>query len=145
MKRYALSAFVYAILGMVFGVFYREFTKVIDFTGQTSLSVIHTHYFSLGMLFFLIVLVIDKLFDISARKAARSFFVLYSIGLNLTVLMLFARGLAQALEADLSTGLSASISGMAGIGHALLGTGVIIFFISLLKCLPGKTVDKVKP
>jgi hypothetical protein len=136
MKRYAVSAFVYAILGMVFGVFYREFTKLSGYEGQTTLSVIHTHYFALGMLFFLVVLVIDRLFDLSSRKATRTFFVLYSIGLNLTIAMLFARGLAQALQAELSTGLSASISGMAGIGHALLGSGLVVFLVTLQKVIP---------
>lgn len=37
------------------GVFYREFTKVDGFTSFTTLSVVHTHYLMLGMVFFLIV------------------------------------------------------------------------------------------
>ncbi len=51
-KRYANLALVYAVIAMVFGVFYREFTKFNHFTGQTNLSVMHTHYFMLGMFFF---------------------------------------------------------------------------------------------
>ena len=43
-KRYANLALVYAVIAMVFGVFYREFTKIKYFTGQTNLSIIHTHY-----------------------------------------------------------------------------------------------------
>ncbi len=135
MRKYAVAAFVYAILGMVFGVFYREFTKIIGFSGQTSLSVVHTHYLALGMLFFLLVLAIDKLFGFSSDKAARWFFILYSVGLNITVAMLITRGVIQALEADISTGLSASISGIAGIGHALFAAGIVVFFISLLKSI----------
>ena len=40
-KRYANLALVYAIVAMVFGVFYREFTKFQHFSGQTNLSVMH--------------------------------------------------------------------------------------------------------
>ena len=42
-KRYANLALIYAVIAMIFGVFYREFTKFQHFTGQTNLSVIHTH------------------------------------------------------------------------------------------------------
>ena len=43
MKRYINSALLYAVLAMAGGVFYREFTKFNDFTGKTTLSVVHTH------------------------------------------------------------------------------------------------------
>ncbi len=145
MKRYAVSAFVYALLAMAFGVFYREFTKIAGFTGHTNLSVMHTHYFAMGMLFFLLVLVIDKLFEFSGRKATRWFFVLYSVGLNITAAMLFARGLVQVLGVDISPGIDASISGVAGIGHALLATGVILFFTALLKCMATKKYATISP
>lgn len=54
-KKYANLALVYAVVAMVFGVFFREFTKFQGFEGKTSLSVMHTHYFMLGMFFFLIL------------------------------------------------------------------------------------------
>jgi hypothetical protein len=46
------------ILGVLSGLAYREFTKVKHFTGDTQLSVLHTHLLALRMLFFLIVLVL---------------------------------------------------------------------------------------
>lgn len=49
MKRYMNAALLYAVLAMAGGVFYREFTKFTGFTAKTTLSVIHTHYFMLGM------------------------------------------------------------------------------------------------
>ena len=54
MKRYMNISLLYAILAMVGGVFYREFTKFNGFTGKTALGVVHTHYFLLGMIFFLL-------------------------------------------------------------------------------------------
>ena len=56
MKRYANNALFYSILAMVGGVFYREFTKLSGFVGETTLSVVHTHYFLLGMVIFLLLL-----------------------------------------------------------------------------------------
>ena len=49
MKRYMNLALLYAVLAMVGGVFYREFTKFNGFTGKTTLGVVHTHYFLMGM------------------------------------------------------------------------------------------------
>ena len=62
MKRYMNLALLYAVLAMVGGVFYREFTKFNGFTGKTTLGVVHTHYFLLGMVFFLLLLLLEKKF-----------------------------------------------------------------------------------
>ena len=59
MKRYMNLALVYSILAMAGGVFYREFTKFCGFAGKTTLSVVHTHYFLLGMVFFLLLLLLE--------------------------------------------------------------------------------------
>lgn len=99
MKRYMNGAITYAALAMAGGVFYREFTKFNHFTGQTTLSVLHTHYFVLGMLFFLLLL----LLDFSSVKSDK-ILLFYNIGLNITVAMLFARGITQVLNIPLSSG-----------------------------------------
>lgn len=48
MKRYINYSIVYAILAMIGGVFYREFTKMNDYTAWTTLSVVHTQLFYFG-------------------------------------------------------------------------------------------------
>ena len=58
---------------------------------------------------------------------------LYNIGLLLTAVMLVVRGIPQVLNIALSAGTSAAISGIAGIGHILIGTGLILLLISLKK------------
>lgn len=130
MKRYANAATVYAILAMVGGVFYREFTKFNGFVGETTLSVVHTHYFLLGMVFFLLLLLLEKNFAFTAGKTGKVLLV-YHIGLNLTALMLTVRGICQVLEIGLSSGMSAAISGMAGIGHMLLGISLILLLVQI--------------
>ena len=124
MKRYMNAGLLYAILAMVGGVFYREFTKFNGFTAKTTLAVVHTHFFLLGMVFFLMLLVLEKNFSFTGPKTGRVLAV-YHIGLNLTVVMLVVRGVVQVLGVSLPTGMNAAISGMAGIGHILLGIGLI--------------------
>lgn len=55
MKRTVNYAILYAILAMIGGIFYREYTKFIGFDGRTTLAFVHTHLFLLGMVMFLIV------------------------------------------------------------------------------------------
>lgn len=47
--------------------------------------------------------------------------------------MMTVRGIIQVLNIPLSSGADASISGIAGIGHILIGTGIILLLISLKK------------
>nr|WP_301897354.1 DUF2871 family protein [uncultured Holdemanella sp.] len=46
-----MTSIVYGVLGLIGDVFYREFIKLNGFSTYTSLSVVHTHYFMLGMMF----------------------------------------------------------------------------------------------
>lgn len=131
-KRYANLAIIYAVAAMVFGVFYREFTKFCHFTGQTRLSVLHTHYFLLGMVFFLILLLAEKAFAFSDRNVGR-FLAAYQAGLNVTGLGFLMRGLTQVWGTELSSGLDASISGISGIGHILTGVSLILLLVKIRK------------
>ncbi len=132
MKKYANSALIYAIAAMVFGVFYREFTKFMGFTGETALSVMHTHYFMLGMVMFLLMLLLEKQFAFTNGKTGRVLLV-YHAGLNLTGVMFLIRGVTQVMGMSLSSGMNAAISGMAGIGHILLGVSMVLLLVQIKK------------
>lgn len=130
MKRYINSALLYAILAMVGGVFYREFTKLNGFTAKTTLAVVHTHYFLMGMIVFLLLLVLEKVFSFTTPKTGKILAV-YHIGLNLTAVMLVVRGVVQVSGAALSIGTNAAISGIAGIGHILLGVSLVLLLLQI--------------
>lgn len=131
-KRYANLALFYAVLAMAFGVFYREFTKFQHFSGRTNLAFLHTHYFLLGMFFFLVLMLLEKAFSFSGRGSGKLLAV-YQAGLNLTGLGFLMRGLAQVWGAELSRGVDASISGIAGIGHILMGVSIILLLLKIRK------------
>ena len=135
MKRYMNMALLYAVLAMVGGVFYREFTKFNGFTAKTTLGVVHTHYFLMGMVFFLL----EKSFSFTGAKTGR-ILVLYHIGLNLTAVMFVVRGVTQVLGTALSSGMSAAISGMAGIGHILLGVSLILLLLQVKRSVSSAQV-----
>lgn len=130
MKRYMNASLLYAVLAMVGGVFYREFTKFHGFTAKTSLAVVHTHYFLLGMVFFLALVLLEKNFAFTGAKT-KTALMTYHIGLNMTAVMLAVRGVTQVLGTSLSTGMSAAISGIAGIGHILLGVSLVVVLLQI--------------
>lgn len=126
MKRYINYSIVYAAIALVGGVFYREFTKINDYTSWTTLSVVHTHYFILGMMFFLVLGVVSTCVHFKSNRAV----LFYNIGFNLTAIMLVVRGIVQVLGLNV---VSAAISGIAGIGHIILGVSLILILLDIKK------------
>ena len=139
MKRYMNTALLYAVLAMVGGVFYREFTKLNGFTGKTSLGLVHTHYFMLGMVFFLLLLLLEKSFSFTGARTGR-ILAAYHIGLNLTSMMLVVRGVTQVWGTALSTSVSAALSGIAGIGHILLGVSLVLLLMQVRRSVTAAKV-----
>ncbi len=139
MKRYMNTALLYAVLAMVGGVFYREFTKFNGFTAKTTLGLVHTHYFLLGMVFFLLLLLLEKSFSFTGARTGR-ILAAYHIGLNLTSMMLVVRGVTQVLGTTLSTSVSAAISGIAGIGHILLGVSLVLLLMQVRRSVTAAKV-----
>lgn len=131
MNKLVRVSMVYMILGLSFGVYYREFTKLTGFTGKTQLSVLHTHTLILGMFFFLIVLLLEKNFKIMEQKHAGKFYLFYNIGLGITLLMLLVHGTMMVLGYE----DSAAISGIAGLGHIIMTVGLGFFFHSLFSAV----------
>ena len=126
MKRYMNSALLYAVLAMVGGVFYREFTKFNGFTGKTALGVVHTHYFVLGMVFYagvLIAALAAVAFGVNLLTPA---YVLPVLVLPLA-LMLFREPLSHLAAGD-PEWRSFSLG-------EVLGTGVFELFETLLSYL----------
>lgn len=129
MKKLINASFIYAILALVSGVFYREFTRGLDFADRTTLSVMHVHLFVLGSLVFLLLVLFEKEFKITKNKSFNKFFVIYNLGLIFMIAMFVWRGIDQVL--GLNGG--AMISGIAGISHIIFSVGIVIMFIIIRK------------
>ena len=128
MKKYInLSAF-YLVVGLLSGIFFREFTKANNFTGQSFLGGVHGHTLILGFIFFLVVLMLDKLFEISKAKAYNVWLILYNVSLIFMLVTLFVRGIFQVKGSDF-----AGFNHIAGLSHAMLGVSLIWFVVILFK------------
>ncbi|MGL5694640.1 MAG: DUF2871 domain-containing protein [Peptostreptococcaceae bacterium] len=128
-KLFKLSSF-YLILGLILGVFYREFTKFNNFTGVTNLGLVHSHVLVLGFIFFIIVLLLEKNFNISKIKNFKAWLITYNVGLIYLVFTLTFRGILQIQGTDFTV-----LSHIAGLGHAVLGISLIWFTVIVNKAI----------
>lgn len=133
MKKHIKIAFAYAVAAMACGVFYREFTKGMDFTGVTALGKVHTHLFMLGTVVFLLTALFDSRLNLTDSKLYKPFMVIYNIGVPAASAMMLARGVVQVCGTALSDGGNAAISGVSGIAHVITAAGLVLFFIMLIK------------
>lgn len=134
------TSFVYMILGVASGLFYREFTKMNGFPegapGQLGLT--HTHLLALGFFASLTFLALEKLFRMSeSRKLFGWFFGLYNVGVLMTAIMLFVHGILQVQGVE----VSGMIPGIAGLGHILLTAGLIVLWVLLSKAISRQRDD----
>ncbi len=130
MKKYFNFATFYLAIGLIMGVFYREFTKINGFEGKTVLSVVHTHALTLGFIFFILVLLLEKNFQLSKAKHFQKWMIFYNISLIYVLATFAARGVMQVLGTDF-----AGLSHIAGLGHAMLGVAMIWFVVIVNKSI----------
>ena len=109
------------------------FTKWSGYADTSVLVKIHTHLFLLGMVVFLLVALFAGSMKLEQEKMFRVFLGVYNVGVLLTAVMMAVRGIAQVKAVELSRGADAAISGVAGIGHILTGTGLVLLLLSLRK------------
>lgn len=128
MKALYRGAMFYTIAGLFFGVFYREFTKMQGFTGKTMLSILHVHTLTLGLLFFLILMLMEKQFTLTAAKRFKGWFITYNVALVGTLASMLTRGVIQVLGTDIS-----GLNHIAGTFHTLMAVALVWFLVMLKK------------
>lgn len=72
-KKYFKTSFIYALIGLLLGAFYREFTRIIGFDKATNLGLAHTHILVLGFVLFLILTIFAKVFGMNEDKKEKNF------------------------------------------------------------------------
>lgn len=135
MRKLINIAFAYMLVGVASGLFFREFTKMNDFPegGWTQLSVVHTHLLVLGFIVTLLVLLLEKAFNLSSHRKLYAWFMgTYHAGVIITAGMQLTHGMLTVLDIE----SSAMISGIAGLGHTALTAGMILLFIMLRRSVP---------
>lgn len=136
MMRMMYTAFVFGVTGVLSGLYYRELTNFNDFADRSAsqLPLVHTHLLVLGFVFLLVVLVLERLFAVSAAapRAFSWFYWLWTVGVAVTGAMMLVKGTLVVLGKDAS---SAAFAGIAGLGHISLSVAVVMLFVALRAAL----------
>ena len=132
MRRLLYSFLIYMIIGLFSGFYYRELTKAHHFTGDTQLSLVHTHTLILGMFMFLLLLPLEKVFKLSSYYLFNWFFIVYHLGVIVTIGMMTYKGTLQVIGAKYSP---EALAGFAGIGHTGMLAGLLLLFFLLRQAI----------
>lgn len=137
MKRLINTALVYLIAGAAAGVFFREFTKFAQFDGTSALGFMHPHLLVLGFAVFLIATLFALQDDYTADKLFKPFYLVYNLGLVITAGMMLVRGVTEVTGTMLPLP-DAALSGIAGIGHIMVGVGLVLLVIMFKRVVDRK-------
>lgn len=128
MKRLVNTSLAYLILGLTLGFVYRELTQMLEYTGPTELSVLHTHTLTLGFMFHLILLALEKPFKLTETKNFNLIYWLYQVSLLGLLSTLGFRGYLTMIGSDF-----AGLSHIAGTFHTLIAVSLVWLMLNLKK------------
>lgn len=124
------TAMAALLFGLTAGVMYREFTKVFRFEGKTALSLVHPHILLLGCVFGILLYFLWKEVSPEEYRKAGGSVLLWKAGLILTIAMMWIKGINQVVGGGASVAAPQAFSGAAGLGHLLLGIGLVRLMLS---------------
>lgn len=125
------DAIVFLFMGLIGGVFYREFTRLFEWQNETVLSLVHVHLLSLGFLTLLVIYSIIKNSNLNLNRLTFSL-KLYITGLIWTVVSFMVRGIYSITSPNINLFRDEFLSKFAGLGHILLGVGIVLIFLNIL-------------
>ena len=126
MKKTFYAAVFYAVFGIIGGGLADSMARTA--TGDTQLRLIHGHVLVLGMIFMLVLLALEKVFELHKTKWFNLGFWHYNAGVVLTGIGMWIVGAGQ-----MSGAVRPSVAGLitAGAGHVLLtvGLGMLLYAV----------------
>lgn len=132
LKKMSNFAFFYGIGGILLGAFYREYTKFLGFTGETRMSIAHTHTLTLGFIMTLIILLLENSFKLSEDEKFKNFYTLYNVSVIGIITTFMVKGFLDIAGYEMVGGVLGAFNGIAGILHIIL-TYSVYSFMKILK------------
>lgn len=130
---------IFLIFSMIFGVFYREFTKLYSWNLKTSLSIIHPHLMILGFIFFLLMYILVQLDKLDINKIEKQIYS-YIFFLYLLAISFFMRGIYVILNSCQDKKIDILITIVAGISHI----GLFCFLLYIMTSIFNSIKDSNK-
>lgn len=126
-------SYTFLIMGLILGVFYREFTKFYNYRLVNHLSKLHVHVLVLGFLLMLIIYIISKNYDLGKIHYIKIPIYLYVVGFAFTIVNMTLIGIYQVFSPKIKILNQAAIDGFSGIGHIILSVGLVWLILRIFK------------
>lgn len=126
-------SFTFLIMGLVGGVFYREFTKFYNYTQTNHLGKIHVHTLVLGFIGLLLIYLLTKRYDSQMLANLKKPIVTFASGLTFTLVNLTLIGIYEVVGLGQETISRPAIDGISGLGHIVLGVGLVWTIIRIYR------------
>lgn len=124
-------SFTLLIMGLIGGIFYREFTKFYNFTEITHLGKIHVHLLALGFITMIILYLLTKSYDKKALESLKKPIYTYIGGLSLAVVCMIIIGIFEIVSKGQKTISLAAIDGISGLGHITLAVDLVLTLVKI--------------
>ena len=131
----------YAVMGLLGGVFYREFTKYYRFEETTHLGKLHVHTLVLGLLLMMLLYIMVKNTDDDSVKILKKPICIYNTGLIFTLSNMTMIGIYEVVSDRVQTINITAMDGISGIGHIFLGVGLIYTLLIIKKIMLNKRLN----
>lgn len=132
-------SFTTLLMGLIAGVFYREFIKFYHYQNITHLSRLHVHILVLGFLTMLVAYIIVRKYSTSILISLKKPLYIYMVGFTFTIVNMMVFGIYEVVSNGQDTIRIAALSGTSGIGHILLSIGIVWFMVNLFRIESNKT------
>lgn len=136
LKKYVLTSIVIAVVMLAVEVSVLITTKITGWNhaenGRPWAVAAHVHLLVLGVLWFLVVALLDKNFELSASKLAKPAYIVHLCGLGATVVVILYKGFVQLAGGSVIRGIT---EGGAALSHSVLFAGLLLWLITVFKAV----------
>ena len=133
-------AITYGVMGLCGGVFYREFTKYYAYTDATHLGKLHVHTLVLGTVVTTLFYLLLKNSDKEKLKKLKKPLNIYNTGIVFTVANMMLIGISEVVSEGTPVVSKAAMEVVSGIGHIILGVGLIYTLIKIKNSQPAHLI-----
>ncbi|MDO4773208.1 MAG: DUF2871 family protein [Bacillota bacterium] len=124
-KNVLASSFAFLIMGLLGGVFYREFTKFYAYEAPGHLGKLHAHSLVLGFVGLLVLYLLLRSYAPNLLQGFRRPLRIYTAGLTLTLVSMLLIGINEVVSTGQSLVKQAALDGISGLGHITLSVGLV--------------------
>lgn len=137
-------SYTFLVMGLIAGVFYREFTKFYKYSDNNHLSKLHVHVLALGFLPMMILYLVVKEYDVKKNLSLRKPLYVFVSGFTFTIVNITLFWIFEIVSASRPIVNKAALKGLSGLGHIFLAIGIVWMVVKIFQNESNITLRSIK-